>query len=181
MKNKILITLSIFCSIMNSAYACDNETEGNIRISNTSKDCISHLGEIALNNVSIRNELDVTGNVNAINVSLKHIFMEGRLLLNGRSNVTGNIDIVGELIANSSNFDNIIKINSSNIRLNNGSSTKDILVRKNARGVTNTQYLYINNSTVNGNIQFESGKGKVILSNGGRYTGSISGGVVENR
>ncbi len=181
MKIKMLIKIFLLTNIVTSAIACENESEGNIRISNTTKDCINHLGSVFLSNVIVRNKVDVTGNLEGANVSLNGIFMEGRLLLNGRNNVAGNVDIVGELVSANTNFSKKIKINSYNIQLKNGTVTKDILVRKNDKGTTGTQYLYIDNSTVNGNITFESGKGRVILSNGGRYTGALIGGTFENK
>lgn len=170
----ITLHFSGFCF----ANSCEKESLGNSQYLNSTKECINHVGKLTLANVVVTNQLDMTGKLIAKNVVLNDIVATGKILFEKQSLIKGKIDLVGKLIANNSSFLMTLNIVSDHIELNAGTTTKDILIGKNARSKTKKQILYIDNSTVNGNIKFTSGIGEVVIRNGGSFTGNLTGGTV---
>ncbi len=190
----MFFTIPLVCTFIGESKACDNSTSGNSKLDNINVDCISHSGKLNLNTVVVREELintgklnindvringtlSVTGNLESSGSSIKDLNATGTIVLNNNDNISGDVDIVGKLTASNSRFEKQLLITSSIITLNNGTTTKNIYIRRN-NGKKVDEYLYLNNSTVNGNITFESGRGKVVANSGSRINGSIIGGTL---
>ncbi len=191
---KMFFTIPLVCAFMGESMACDNNTIGDSRVNNRTIDCISHSGILRLRNVIVQETLSnfgelninggridgtlsVSGNFTSSGSTIKNINASGDIVFSNNNNITGNTDIIGALTVSNSKFDKQLLITSSRIKLSDGTTTKNIYVRKN-NGSNATEYIYLNDSTVNGDITFESGNGIVIANSGSRINGSIIGGTL---
>ena len=158
------------------SYTCSGFS-GKLNIENSIKKCIMHYGLVNLDNVTVRENTFVSGKLFGSNVSLNNININGDLFLSDSSIVNGKVIINGLLITSSSKFEKPIYITTSKIELNEGSITKDIYIQKHPFNIRE-EFIYIDNSTVNGNITFEGNLGRVILVNGSIITGKVIGGEI---
>ena len=138
--------------------------------------CVNNL---YFKDVIINGNLNVKGDFIGSNFKVENFLIIGNASFSGKTKIMGSFEIVGELKADDSQFLNKIIINSRIVSLLNGSGAKDIQFVKSRENVTE-EYLYIDNSVVNGNVVFESGKGHVVLKNGGKLVGKVIGGNVVN-
>lgn len=187
----ISLILSLYTNI---SYACDYKL-GDITLNDSKYDCINIVGKLNITNSIIGtvyltgklealnvtiNILNVTGKVQASNLNLNNLDSTGTFELNGTSNhITGISNIVGTLAVSNTLFDNVITITSSLVKFKN-STTRDLYFKKNSDSKDEEEYLYVDNSVINGNITFENKKGKIILSNGGKINGIVDGGIIIN-
>ncbi|APJ04887.1 hypothetical protein [Silvanigrella aquatica] len=170
----IFIIFTVTHYILN--YTCSGFT-GSLILDNSIKKCVTHYGLVKLKNVKINKNTYVSGKIIAENVMLNDIHINGDIYLSHNSIVIGNTNINGSLITSSSKFENPIYITTDKIELNEGSTTKDIYIRKHSF-IKREEFVYIDSSTVNGNITFEGNLGRVILINGSIITGKIFGGEI---
>ncbi|BBH52272.1 hypothetical protein [Fluviispira sanaruensis] len=137
-------------------------------------------GKVKLQNVENLGDIDITGKFNAWKIKSKNISIIGQTEFSGQSIVSGNAFVNGDLTAKETIFKDKIEVTAEIVKLYDSVLAKDIYFRKNKNDKYEQEYLYINNSTVHGNIEFESGKGNVIISNGGKVKGKIIGASVKN-
>lgn len=157
-------------------YTCSGFS-GRLNIENSIKKCIMHYGFVNLENVTILENTFVSGKLTGSNVSLNDVKVNGEMSLSESSIVNGKVKINGSLITSSAKFEKPIFITSSKIQLNEGTVTKDIYVIKHSLD-PKEEFVYIDNSMVDGNITFESKLGKVILLNGSKISGKVYGGKI---
>ncbi len=170
-----ILTLSTFIYYL-LRHSCAGFS-GKISIENSIKKCIMHYGYVNLENVTILENTFVSGKLVASNASLNDIKINGELFLYQSSIINGKVNIDGLLVSSSTKFEKPIFITSSKIELNDGTVTKDIYIMKH-RIDSKEEFLYIDNSTVDGDIIFESNLGKVILINGSKILGNVYGGKI---
>ncbi len=117
-------------------------------------------------------QLQVTGPLEATQIQTGKLIVTGPLKVK-LLNVQGDTEVIGPLDAQQSHFNNLT-INSEKINLDKVVVDGNILVKNNEK----QQTLYLKNSSVRGNINFESGKGIVIVKNS-EIKGQIKGATVE--
>lgn len=87
------------------------------------------------------------------------------------------IEINGPLFASATEFNGDISIATNELTLQGQTKTKNIFIRTIQED--KEQKVYLKDwALVGGDIAFESGKGKVFISEGAKITGQISGGIL---
>ncbi|KAB8029881.1 hypothetical protein [Fluviispira multicolorata] len=176
MKAIFYFTSPLLIIFITNANACNNNSLGTLNLYNKNVNCISNTGTVILNNVTVKSNTMIVGELTAQGSSINDLDVTGKVDFSRNTTVIGNINIVGELKASNTKFEKPISITSSIIELKDGTNTNNIYIRKN-NGRNYDEFIYLTNSTVNGNITFESGKGKVVLDSRSKITGSLNGGA----
>jgi hypothetical protein len=114
--------------------------------------------------------LTVTGPLKVENLSTNSLVVMGPTKLE-HSTINGSTTITGPLKAKDSKF-NDITVTAGEIELKK-SLVKSILVKKDL--AYSTQVLTLNSTMVSGDVIFESGQGKIILENGSKIQGTVTG------
>ncbi len=144
-------------------------------------------------NVELRGGSNISGPVSVegrvrlcgsrVNVSKKvEIYASGGLDLQN-SVIEGNVSAQGFVIANNSKINGILKTGIKLIQIDTSSYVKEIVVEEYINLVSGTasdckQTIEIGNGSTVGNISFASGHGEVLVQNGSKVTGSVTGGKV---
>jgi len=139
---------------------------------NASYENLTVNGLAKLKKVSVSQNLTVNGNLSASDSTIGAMHVNGLVDLN-KTTVSGVSKINGLLRAQSSTLNQIV-ISTEKAFLSD-SVTKTITVKKTKEFVE--QLIELNNTKVDGDILFESGKGKVVLKGSSGITGKIEGGV----
>lgn len=134
-------------------------------------------GELDIKDTVVADSIKINGDMEASNVTCKNLIVSGSLESN---NILVNKDtmINGYLKAKNSNFEDINatseKIMLFNTRVNN-------IIVKSIKDKKTQQIILNGNTTINGNIIFESGIGEVLLlSKEVKIVGKVNGGAVKN-
>ena len=136
-------------------------------------------GLVTLEGTTIRGVLDVNGKLEAQEATI------GSLDVNGAVNLTncqvkGKSKINGFVNATKTTFYDEFNAASQKIVLND--CTASSIVVRNIPWIPGSQVIELNKkSKVEGNITFESGTGKVILSEGSVVSGTVTGGEIEKK
>ncbi|MBS0656272.1 MAG: hypothetical protein JSR46_10880 [Verrucomicrobia bacterium] len=146
------------------------------------KETVSSLsvnGSLTLDGTRIKGLLEVNGKLDAQDATIGSIDVNGSVHL-ANCQVSGKTAVNGFFSATSSQFQDEITVSSQKVALND--STAPSIVVRQIKWLPGTQTVELShNSKIAGNITFESGKGKVILSDGSIVSGSVIGGEVENK
>ncbi|HVV68824.1 MAG TPA: hypothetical protein VHE99_07335 [Gammaproteobacteria bacterium] len=119
-------------------------------------------------------ELKVTGPFDASQVQTGKLDVTGPVKVKGLF-VSGDTEVIGPLDAAQSHFGNLT-VNAEEINLDNVVVTGNVIVKDNDK----KQTLYLKGSTVQGNINFESGKGTVVIRGGSsEVKGQVKGATLE--
>lgn len=127
----------------------------------------------------ICDEFNGSGNFKGYNVSLNNFTNDGSVKFEENSVVNGKVYIKGHLFSSKSVFKKAIQVEANKIKITNNTQTKDIVIKKSSFSFFNKKQVYIDNSTVNGDILFEDGNGTVIIQNNGHLNGKIYGGILK--
>ncbi len=127
----------------------------------------------------ICDEFNGSGNFKGYNVSLNNFTNDGAVKFEENSVVNGKVYIKGSLFTSKSTFKKAIQVEANKIHITNLSETKDIVIKKSSFSFFNKKQVFIDNSTVNGDILFEDGNGSVVIRNNGFLNGKIYGGVLK--
>lgn len=127
----------------------------------------------------ICDDFNGSGNFKGYNVILNNFVNDGAVKFEENSSIDGKIYIKGSLHSSKSTFHKAIQIETNKIKITNNSITKDIIVKKSSFSFFNKKYVFIDNSTVNGDILFEDGNGTVIIQHNGKLNGKIYGGILK--
>ena len=127
----------------------------------------------------ICNDYKGSGNFKGYNVLLNNFANDGAVKFEENSTVNGKIYIKGNFFSANSIFNKAIFIESNKVKITNKSITKEIIIKKSSFSFFNKKYVYIDNSTVNGDILFEDGNGTVIIEKNGKLNGKIYGGILK--
>ncbi|WP_186645648.1 hypothetical protein [Fluviispira vulneris] len=167
--------------LIDSKIQADFDNTGNVYVENgfVAGD-FKNTGKVKLQNVESLGDMDITGKFNARKIKSKNISITGQTEFSGQSIISGKTYVLGDLTAKETIFKDKIEVTAEIVKLYDSVLAKNIYFRKNKNDKYEQEYLYINNSTVEGNIEFESGRGNVIISNSGKVKGKIIGASVKN-
>lgn len=187
--------------------ACLNINVGTTHLSGQTYSTRTMNGSANLDNVTVTETLTVNGSATISESNIKNLTTHGsanlqKTTINGHCQTHGSLissestihqlttrgsanlyetmvhelcDISGSLIAQSSTLNRMI-VSSKRITLIN-SKTKTIHIRKQTGPCE--QIVELNNTTVDGDITFESGEGKILLKSNSKITGKVVGGRIE--
>ncbi|BBH52200.1 hypothetical protein [Fluviispira sanaruensis] len=164
----LVCAITIYTSIRNL---------GAIKIENSTQTSLKIVGKVELKKSAITEKADVIGKVKVFNSTLNNIKTIGFLNLHDNSKVNGDIKVTGNLFMSLSRIEKQLNITSENIEINDNSYVRSIFVNKDEDN--KEEVISIDNSIVDGNIEFESQHGKVKLKNGAKVTGTVIGGTVD--
>ncbi|WP_186645591.1 hypothetical protein [Fluviispira vulneris] len=151
---------------------------GDFKVFNSTLNDVKTVGFLELDeNSKINGDVKVTGKVKVFNSTLNNIKTVGFLDLYENSKINGDIKVDGNLFMSQSRIEKQLNITSENIEIKDNSYVKNIYVIKDKDN--SDEVITLDNSTVDGNIEFESKLGKVKLKNGAKVTGTVIGGTVD--
>lgn len=134
-------------------------------------------GELDIKDTVVGDSIKINGDMEASNVTCKSLIVSGSLASNNML-VKGETIINGYLKDKNSNFEDINAAAEKIILFN--THVKNIIVRS-IKDQKTQQIILNGKTTVNGNIIFESGIGKVLLlSKEAKIVGKVNGGEVKN-
>nr|BFD33308.1 hypothetical protein GTC16762_29260 [Pigmentibacter ruber] len=119
------------------------------------------------------------GNFKGYSILVNNFNNDGAVKFEENSTINGKIYIKGNFFASNSTFNKAIFVESNKVKITNKTKTKEIIIKKSSFSFFNKKYVYIDNSTVNGDILFEDGNGTVIIENNGKLNGKIYGGILK--
>lgn len=145
------------------------------------KETLSSLGvngSLTLEGTRVKGPVEVNGRLDAQDATIGSFDVNGSASFSN-SQVASPSKVNGFFSAVSSQFQGEVTASSQKISLNN--STASSIVVRDIRWLPGSQTVELShNSKVTGTITFESGKGKVILSEGS-VVGNVVGGEIEKR
>ncbi len=128
---------------------------GSFEGKNITADNISASGSASLENINVKNNLKVSGSFEGKNIT-----------------VEGKTKISGGMIVSKGNFTDI-EISASRIKLFDSKSHNILILESDSK-----QKLELKNSTISGDITFESGKGEIYLDSDSKILGKVDGAKV---
>jgi hypothetical protein len=138
---------------------------------------IKYEGILKLSNMIISGPVSVNGELKVLSSHMHSLKVDGDAKME-KSTVSGNTVIDGLLKAISCCFQGLLSIRSSYVVLEH-SDLQSITVKQNSSRHDREQQLLLKGTTiVHGDIRFETGQGKVFLSNEARVYGQIFGAEV---
>jgi len=173
MKNKNLASLTaLFFLLTPLAHAACGTLVGNTVLGKVSLQCQNITGTATLTDTAITGILTVSGDLNATRASIAGLNVVGNVSLNSTI-VSGSTSIIGKLDASTSKFTDI-ELEGSSATFSK-STIKNILIKSSRN---ETPQIVLNNTVVDGNITFTSGKG-IVQNNNSKITGKVIGGTVK--
>lgn len=169
MKKLILVSLLSFTA-MNVTAKC-TEAIANTTMGKITLHCLKITGVVNLNGTTIQKNLDLIGSLNATSAHLNQLNSKGDVILH-QTIVSGKTNIQGKLEATNTIFANSIQLTTTSATFYH-STLENLQVT-----AQKTAYVYLNQSTVNGNINFTQGHG-VVKNNHSTIKGKIIGGKIE--
>lgn len=171
----LLFTNTIFADTINGSGNIKNQSFNNLEVN----------GSLRFDNLKIANKFAINGSGNGKNLTAQNAEINGSLSVNGMTtnNITvegslngenievkSNTVIFGGLFVKNSHFQNI-EITSDNISFTD-STVNDIVIKD---SISKYQTLTLKNTQVNGNINFESERGKIKMDDKSQVKGKITG------
>lgn len=136
---------------------------------------IDHNGMLELKGTTVRQHLKLNGTLNAQQAILNKVNVNGAVDLK-ETTVAGPCEVKGKVYSLRSSFQNLLSVFSHSIVLE-ASTCESISVKKGSDDKP-TEITLKNQTTVNGDIAFEMGNGKVYVDASSTIKGSVRGGVV---
>jgi len=146
---------------------------GRTALNGSSHDNLSINGSGNLSNVTVTGSLSSNGSLKLSESTIESLTSNGGTNLQNTI-VNGPCTVRGSLYVDSSTL-STISVSSTNITFYN-SKTKSIRVENTSRTIEHI--VDLNNTTIDGDIVFESGNGKVLLKGDSKITGEVLGGQV---
>ncbi|SCA58709.1 hypothetical protein AB751O23_AL_00090 [Chlamydiales bacterium SCGC AB-751-O23] len=170
---KYLILLSTFsiCSILLAITG-----EGSSSFFNQTIDNLDFKGTVDLDDVNVKKDMHVQGIAKIEGGKIFNLQVEGILEIED-SIVEGDVNIVGELEAENTQFMKTLIFIGEELELKK-TQAQDIILKKPNESKLTQRVRVREGSVVQGNIIFESGDGEVILDNDSRFLGNVQGGRV---
>lgn len=149
---------------------------GTARLENsTFKKSLSCSGSLIVTSCTFHEDVKVSGSLKATQSSFNDdVKVSGSVVLDD-CDCKKDLSIDGTLHTIHSKLNNL-SISTTELTLDT-STINNIKIRKSGSGLID-QHLYLNNSTVKGDISFESRKGKIHLKGNTQITGKVKGGVI---
>lgn len=156
-----------------------NVSSGIIHYGNETFANLQGNGFVTLDGTSVRKSLVVNGSLDANKAHIGSLKVNGHATLAGTT-IAGKTEITGFLSAEKCLFKKEVSVAAHKVRFVD--CTLDAISVKNASWSFGIQIIELGQKTIcKGPIIFESGKGKIILSEGSQVLGSIQGAVVEKQ
>jgi len=130
-------------------------------------------GDFVFSNLTVAGETIITGNARGIDSFFSNLEIGGSAKIT-RTNITDQLNIVGDLFVRQSNVESLVS--SGNVVILRDSKVKKIIFKESKL----PQRLMLKGLDVVGDIIFESGNGLIEISNGAVVTGQVLGAVIVN-
>jgi hypothetical protein len=183
----ILIIVGLVFLYFYKSHGCQTRQEGktaNISsgVISYGKDSLSSLkgnGLVTLEGTYVRGPLEVNGSLSAKDAHIGSLIVTGHASLEGCV-IDGKASVKGFLSAENTTFQDTLGLTTQKASFEN-STLSSVVIHKSGWAF-GTQELILSKKTIcKGPITFESGKGKIILSDDSQILGPVEGAVVEKQ